>query len=64
MTPINQHGQLDFSRTPKINQPIHGSPNRATHVGKNIPTNKQEVVRVFFEELGDKDRVATLKGNG
>ena len=39
-------------------------PIRATYVGKNIPTSKQEVVRVFFEELGDKDRVATLKGNG
>lgn len=36
-------------------------PIRANYVGKNIPTSRNEVVRVFLEELGDQDRVATIK---
>jgi pyrimidine operon attenuation protein/uracil phosphoribosyltransferase len=63
-------GLIDFGRPAEIQLAVlidrghRQFPIRATYVGKNIPTNKQEVVRVFFEELGDKDRVATLKGNG
>ena len=63
-------GLIDFGRPAEIQLAVlidrghRQFPIRATYVGKNIPTSKQEVVRVFFEELGDKDRVATLKGNG
>lgn len=39
-------------------------PIRATYVGKNIPTSKDEVVRVFLDELGDVDRVVILKPQG
>ena len=63
-------GLIDFGRPAEIQLAVlidrghRQFPIRATYVGKNIPTSKQEVVRVFFEELGDKDRVATLRGNG
>jgi pyrimidine operon attenuation protein/uracil phosphoribosyltransferase len=63
-------GLIDFGRPAEIQLAVlidrghRQFPIRATYVGKNIPTSKHEVVRVFFEELGDKDRVATLKGNG
>jgi len=36
-------------------------PIRANYVGKNIPTSRDEVVRVFLEETGEHDRVSTLK---
>ena len=35
-------------------------PIRANYVGKSVPTARDEVVRVFLEELGEKDRVAIL----
>ncbi len=35
-------------------------PIRANYVGKNIPTAKDENIRVFLEELGEEDRVAKL----
>ena len=35
-------------------------PIRANYVGKSVPTARDEVVRVFLEELGQKDRVAIL----
>lgn len=35
-------------------------PIRANYVGKNIPTAKDENVRVFLEELGEEDRVSKL----
>ena len=35
-------------------------PVRANYVGKNIPTAKDENIRVFLEELGEEDRVSKL----
>ena len=35
-------------------------PIRANYVGKNIPTARDENIRVFLEELGEEDRVAKL----
>ena len=35
-------------------------PIRANYVGKNIPTAKDENIRVFLEELGGEDRVSKL----
>ena len=39
-------------------------PIRANYVGKNIPTAKEENIRVFLEELGEEDRVAKLINAG
>ena len=33
-------------------------PIRANYIGKSVPTARDEVVRVFLEELGQEDRVA------
>ena len=33
-------------------------PIRANYIGKSVPTAREEVVRVFLEELGQEDRVA------
>lgn len=35
-------------------------PIRANYVGKSIPTAREEKVQVFFEELGQDDRVSIL----
>ncbi len=35
-------------------------PIRATYVGKSVPTSEDEKVQVFFEELGQEDRVAIV----
>ncbi|MGH7231982.1 MAG: bifunctional pyr operon transcriptional regulator/uracil phosphoribosyltransferase PyrR [Nitrospiraceae bacterium] len=35
-------------------------PIKATFIGKNIPTSREEVVQVFLEEDGEDDRVAIL----
>jgi len=35
-------------------------PIRANYVGKNIPTARDENIRVFLEELGEEDRVCRL----
>ncbi len=35
-------------------------PIRANYVGKNIPTAKDENIRVFLEESGEEDRVSRL----
>jgi pyrimidine operon attenuation protein/uracil phosphoribosyltransferase len=35
-------------------------PIKATFIGKNIPTSRDEVVRVFLEEEGEDDRVVIL----
>jgi len=35
-------------------------PIRANYIGKSVPTSRDEVVRVFLEELGQEDRVAIL----
>ena len=35
-------------------------PIRANYVGKNIPTARDENIRVFLEELGEEDHVAKL----
>lgn len=37
-------------------------PIRANYVGKSIPTAREENVQVFFEELGQVDRVSILTG--
>ena len=39
-------------------------PIRANYVGKNIPTAKDENIRVFLEELGEEDRVSKLINSG
>lgn len=39
-------------------------PIRANYVGKNIPTSRDENIRVFLEELGDYDRVSKLVSGG
>ncbi len=39
-------------------------PIRANYVGKNIPTAKDENIRVFLEELGEADRVSKLVNAG
>ena len=35
-------------------------PIRANYVGKSVPSAREEVVRVFLEELGQEDRVSIL----
>ena len=35
-------------------------PIKATYIGKNIPTSREEVVRVLLEEEGEEDRVVIL----
>ncbi|NKB82607.1 MAG: bifunctional pyr operon transcriptional regulator/uracil phosphoribosyltransferase PyrR [Nitrospirales bacterium] len=37
-------------------------PIRATYVGKNIPTARDEIIKVSMEEMGEKDQVAKFKG--
>ncbi len=36
-------------------------PIKANYIGKNIPTARDEEVRVYLEELGEEDRVVILK---
>ncbi len=36
-------------------------PIKATYIGKNIPTSREELVHVFLEEEGEEDRVAIIK---
>lgn len=38
-------------------------PIRANYVGKNIPTAREDTVQVFFEELGEVDRVSCITGS-
>jgi pyrimidine operon attenuation protein/uracil phosphoribosyltransferase len=38
-------------------------PIRANYVGKSIPTSREEDVQVFFEELGQLDRVSIVTGH-
>ena len=35
-------------------------PIRANYIGKSVPTARDEVVRVFLEELGQEDRVSII----
>lgn len=37
-------------------------PIKATYIGKNIPTSRDEKVQVFLEEEGEEDRVVILNG--
>ncbi|HEU4683867.1 MAG TPA: bifunctional pyr operon transcriptional regulator/uracil phosphoribosyltransferase PyrR [Nitrospira sp.] len=37
-------------------------PIKATYVGKNIPTSRDEQIQVLLEEAGEEDRVVILKG--
>lgn len=39
-------------------------PIRANYVGKNIPTSRDENIRVFLEELGEEDRVCKIASGG
>src|SRR5580765_2425970 len=36
-------------------------PSKATYIGKNIPTSREENIQVLLEEAGDDDRVVILK---
>ena len=36
-------------------------PIKATYIGKNIPTSREENIQVLLEEAGDDDRVVILK---
>lgn len=36
-------------------------PIKATYIGKNIPTSREENIHVLLEEAGDEDRVVILK---
>lgn len=36
-------------------------PIRANYIGKNVPTARDEIVQVLFEEEGEEDRVVILK---
>lgn len=36
-------------------------PIKATFIGKNIPTSREEQIQVFLEETGEDDRVVILK---
>jgi pyrimidine operon attenuation protein/uracil phosphoribosyltransferase len=37
-------------------------PIKATYAGKNIPTSREEIVRVLLEEEGEDDRVVVING--
>ncbi|HKY72468.1 MAG TPA: bifunctional pyr operon transcriptional regulator/uracil phosphoribosyltransferase PyrR [Nitrospira sp.] len=37
-------------------------PIKATYIGKNIPTSREENIQVLLEEAGEDDRVVILKG--
>jgi pyrimidine operon attenuation protein/uracil phosphoribosyltransferase len=37
-------------------------PIKATYIGKNIPTSRDENIHVYLEEEGEEDRVAITKG--
>jgi pyrimidine operon attenuation protein/uracil phosphoribosyltransferase len=37
-------------------------PIKATYIGKNIPTSRDENIQVMLEEAGEDDRVVILKG--
>jgi pyrimidine operon attenuation protein/uracil phosphoribosyltransferase len=39
-------------------------PIKATFIGKNFPTSRDEIVRVFLEEEGEDDRVVIQSGGG
>ena len=39
-------------------------PIRANYIGKNIPTARDEMIRVFLEEFGETDRVCKLGSGG
>ncbi len=36
-------------------------PIKATYVGKNLPTSREEIVRVLLEEEGEEDRVVIVR---
>ncbi len=36
-------------------------PIKATYIGKNLPTSREEIVRVLLEEEGEEDRVVIIK---
>ncbi len=38
-------------------------PIKANYIGKNIPTSREEIVRVFLEEEGEEDRVVLLNNS-
>jgi pyrimidine operon attenuation protein/uracil phosphoribosyltransferase len=59
-------GLMDFGRPAEIQLAVlidrghRQLPIRANYVGKSIPTAREENVQVFFEELGQDDRVSIL----
>ncbi len=62
-------GLMDFGRPAEIQLAVlvdrghRQLPIRANYVGKSIPTAREEDVQVFFEELGQVDRVSILTGH-
>lgn len=60
-------GLIDFGRPRVIQLAVlidrghRELPIRADYVGKNLPTSRDEVVQVFFEEEGEEDRVTIKK---
>ncbi len=61
-------GLMDFGRPAEIQLAVlidrghRQLPIRANYVGKSIPTAREEDVQVFFQELGQIDRVSILTG--
>jgi pyrimidine operon attenuation protein/uracil phosphoribosyltransferase len=59
-------GLMDFGRPAEIQLAVlidrghRQLPIRANYVGKSIPTAREENVQVFFEEIGQEDRVSIL----
>jgi len=62
-------GIMDFGRPAEIQLAVlvdrghRQLPIRANYVGKSIPTAREENVQVFFEELGQADRVSIIMGS-
>ncbi len=62
-------GLMDFGRPAEIQLAVlvdrghRQLPIRANYVGKSIPTAREEDIQVFFEELGQVDRVSILTGH-
>ncbi len=60
-------GLIDFGRPAEIELAVlvdrghRQLPIKANYIGKNIPTSREEIVRVCLEEEGEEDRVVLVK---
>ena len=60
-------GLIDLGRPAEIqlavlvDRGLRQLPIKATYIGKNIPTSREENIQVLLEEAGDDDRVVILK---